>query len=482
MSCDRFRSLLVAGLVCAGLAACGGGGDGNDGDDNTPPTIVLTSPANLADGLTGSVALTAEASDDEAVQQVAFQVDGVAVGAPDDSVPYEAMVDTSNYAAGQHVVRARATDQGGNVSEWTVATVRFVDAAAQPAGFEHQADWVSGLSLATAMAQAPDGRLFVAEQGGLLRVVKDGVLLPTPFATLTVDSSGERGLIGVALHPDFENNGWVYVYATHNEGGVSHNRILRFTTDGDVASAAGGQVLVDLPALSDATNHNGGALHFGPDGKLYLGVGENADRDRAQDTNDPFGKLLRFNDDGTVPTDNPFFAESTGLGRAVWAYGLRNPYTFAFQPDGDRLFINDVGEVSWEEINVGVAGANYGWPGSEGPDGGGDGITAPLLAYAHEEADPPGSGPGGFLTGSAISGGAFYPAEGPYPDGYRSQYYFSDFISGDVWRMDLGNDNAVYAFAKVNGSPVDLRVGIDGAVYVLKRDGITRFAALPVSP
>ena len=141
-----------------------------------------------------------------------------------------------------------------------------------------------------------------------------------------------------------------------------------------------------------------------------------------------------------------------GLGRAVWAYGLRNPFTFAVQPGTGRIHINDVGETTWEEINVGAAGANYGWPGSEGPDNVGAGVTAPLFTYKHADAAPLGSGPGGFFKGFAIAGGAFYPATGAFPDGYRDQYYFADFVSRFVGRIDLANGNAAYAFAQLSAA------------------------------
>jgi len=445
--------------------------------DGAPPTVALTAPANLASGLVGAVAVTATATDNGAVAGVEFQIDGVAIGAADTSAPYATTLDTSRYPSGQHVVRARATDTLGNVSTWASALVQVGGATTQPSGFTRNESWVVGLANATAFAQAPDGRLFIAEQGGTLRVVKDGALLATPFATVAVDSAGERGLIGVALHPSFATNGWVYIYSTRSIGGVSHNRISRFTANGDVAAAGSEVVLVDLPNLSGATNHNGGGMHFGADGKLYVGVGDNANGAQAQNLALPFGKLLRINEDGTIPTDNPFFATQTGLGRAVWAYGLRNPFSFAIQPGTGRIHINDVGETTWEEIDVGAAGANYGWPGSEGPDNVAAGITAPLFTYKHADAAPLGSGPGGFFKGFAIAGGAFYPATGAFPAGYRDQYYFADYISRFVGRLDLANGNAAYAFASLTGQPVDLLVGSDGAVYVLTRSGVTRISA-----
>ena len=432
--------------------------------DSVPPTVQLTAPVNLASGLGGSLNVTATASDNVGVASVEFQMDGVALGGADRSAPYAVTVDTSAHTSGQHVLRARASDAAGNVSPWATALVEFGGTTSQPAGFSNNQSWITGLSSATAFAQAPDGRLFIAEQGGRLRVVKNGVLLATPFVTLAVDAAGERGLIGVALDPGFASNGHVYVYSTRASGGASHNRISRLTASGDTALAGSEVALVDLPNLSGATNHNGGAMHFGADGKLYVGVGENANPAKAQNLADPFGKLLRFNADGSIPSDNPFYATQSGLARAIWAYGLRNPFTFAVHPASGRIHINDVGQGTWEEINLGAPGANYGWPGSEGPDNVSGGITAPLFAYRHSDANPAGSGPGGFFVGFAIAGGAFYPDSGPFPTGYRGHYYFADYVSKFVGRVDLANGNAAYAFASVSGSPVDLLVGIDGAV------------------
>jgi len=444
-------------------------------NDTQAPTVAITAPANFADGLTGTLAITANATDNVGVVGVEFQIDGVAIGAEDTAAPYEASVNTAAYTSGQHVLRARARDAAGNLSAWATATVRFGGSVNTPQGFTRNDAWVAGLSSATAFAQAPDGRLFVAEQGGALRVVKNGALLPSPFVALSVDSTGERGLIGVALHPNFASNGFVYVYYTTAAGGV-HNRISRFVASGDVAGGTE-SILVDLPGLSTATNHNGGAMHFGVDGKLYVGVGDNANSAKAQNLADPFGKMLRFNDDGTIPADNPNFNTQTGQARAVWASGLRNPFTFAIQPGSGRIHINDVGQNTWEEINVGAPGANYGWPQSEGPDNVTAGVTAPLFAYKHSAATPAGSGPGGFFTGFAIAGGAFYPANGPFPVSHRGNYFFADFVSGFVGRLDLANGNAAYAFARGLGSPVDLLVGTDGALYVLTRGGIVRISA-----
>ncbi len=316
----------------------------------------------------------------------------------------------------------------------------------------------SGLVRPTAMAFAPDGRLFVAQQGGQLRVIKDGVLLATPFVSLTVDSAGERGLLGVAFDPGFAANGFVYLYYTATTV-PRRNRVSRFTAGGDVAVPGSEVAILELEDLSAATNHNGGALHFGPDGKLYVAVGDNALGSNAQTLANRLGKLLRIDADGGIPADNPFYAVAAGANRAIWALGLRNPYTFAFQPGSGRMFVNDVGEHSWEEINDGVAGANYGWPNSEGPTV--NPLEAsPVYAYGHGS---------GALLGCAISGGAFYDPPAPvFPASYAGSYFFADFCGDWINRLDPGS-NAVESFATGIDRPVDLRVGPDGALYYLAR-------------
>ena len=477
-SFTRVRACFGAAGLTALLVACGGGGGTAATQGATQsPAATLTAPANLVTGLLGTIALSATATDDVGVTEVEFQVDGAQVGAALTSAPYTLNLDSTAYASGQHVVRVRARNAAGNVSAWSAATVRFGGSRAAPAGFTRDEGWLSGLSDAASFAQAPDGRFFVAQQGGALRVVKNGVLLATPFIQLNVDSSGERGLVGVTLHPDFASNRYVYVYYTTPENGT-HNRISRYTASSanpDVVSVGSELRIADLPALSGATNHNGGGMHFGIDGKLYVGVGENADGANAPLLTTVLGKMLRFNDDGTIPTDNPFYASTSGLNRAIWARGLRNPFSFAVQPGTGRIHINDVGANTWEEIDLGVAGADYGWPATEGPTTA-SGVAAPLFAYKHTAASPAGSGPGGFFTGEAITGGTFYPGTGPFPAAYRDSYYFADFLAQFVARYDWVND-AAYAFATVSDLPVDLLAGNDGALYVLTRGGIVRFSA-----
>ena len=449
------------------LAACGGGDTGGALAGPGASSVTLTQPSAFASGLTGAVDLQASTSD-PSVASVEFQIDATPLGT-DRSAPYSATVDSNAFASGQHVLRARGIDAMGNPSGWTSVIVQFGGSRTQPAGFTRNPGFVTGLSAATALAQLPDGRLLITQQGGTLLVRQSNGAAIGTMLTVTVDSFNERGLLGVTSHPDFANNGFIYVYYTSTQSPNPHNRVSRFAVSGNTASNE--QVLVDLPALG-AGNHNGGALHFGPDGKLYVAVGENAVRDRAQDLNSVFGKILRFNDDGSIPGDNPFCTTQGNLACAVWAYGLRNPFTFAFQLGTGRMHINDVGEGTWEEVNLGAAGANYGWPLTEGPTNAA-GITGPLFAYDHDSTP---DNTAGFFSGCAIIGGAFYPDAGPFPQAYRGSYYFTDLCNPVIGRVDLGNGNAAYAFGAVSGSPVGMMVAGDGALLVLTQTNVVRFS------
>ena len=234
---------------------------------------------------------------------------------------------------------------------------------------------------------------------------------------------------------------------------MSHNRISRFTANGDVAAAGSEVVLVDLPNLSGATNHNGGGMHFGSDGKLYVGVGENANGAQAQNLALPFGKLLRFNEDGSDPDRQPVLRDADrprprGLGlRPAQSVHLRGPAGHRPDPH-QRRRRDDLGRDRRRQRPA---------PTTAGPARKGPTTSAPASPRRSSptstaDAAPPGSGPGGFFKGFAIAGGAFYPATGAFPDGYRDQYYFADFVSRFVGRIDLANGNAAYAFAELSAA------------------------------
>ena len=213
------------------------------------------------------------------------------------------------------------------------------------------------------MAFAPDGRLFVCLQSGQVRVIdEDGVLLANPFVTLSVDSIGERGLLGVAFDPNFATNRYVYVYYTVL-GSPAHNRISRFRANGNVAAANSEFVLVVLNNLSNATNYNGGAIHFGPDGKLLAGVGDNANGANAQSINNRLGKILRINSNGTFSRIIPdrfresrldFRRGTARFGRSVCANaGSR------FNREPPACLSTMLVRARGEEISDGVVESNY---------------------------------------------------------------------------------------------------------------------------
>jgi glucose/arabinose dehydrogenase len=323
-------------------------------------------------------------------------------------------------------------------------------------GFE-ETPYVTGLSLPTAMDFAPDGRLFICEKSGSLRVVQNGVLLSIPFLTVPVATESERGLLGVAFDPRFAVNRYVYVYYTRASAPIK-NRISRFTasvTDPNVADPASEVVILDDIA-SDAGNHNGGVIHFGSDQKLYVGVGDGgANAFNSQSLATLSGKLLRI-DPSTyptiVPTDNPFVDVSSARGE-IWALGLRNPFTFAIQPGSDTLFINDVGQNTWEEVNRGIKGGNYGWPEAEG-NSTNPNFQNPVYAYNHNGSN------------ASITGGTFYQSN-QFPSEYLGNYFFADYVLGFIRRLVPPDYNQATDFAQNVASPVDLKVGTDGYLYYL---------------
>ena len=325
-------------------------------------------------------------------------------------------------------------------------------AATVPSGFTDTVI-ASGLSKPTAMAFAPDGRLFVCEQGGTLRVIKNNALLSTPFVSLTVSAAGERGLLGVTFDPNFATNKFVYVYYTATTPTI-HNRVSRFTASGDVAVAGSETILLDLETLG-ATNHNGGAIHFGPDGKLYVAVGENAVRFERAEHEQP----ARARCCASMRTDR-FQRTTRSLrrqrepiarsGRSGCAILLRSRFSRCPEFSTSMMSVQN----SWEEINLGVAGANYGWPTTEGETTD-PRFQSPIYAYGHSQ-------------GCAIAGGAFhYPLKPQFPFRYWGAYFFADLCSG--WIRARRSDGTVVDFASGISQPVDIHVADDGSLYYLAR-------------
>src|SRR5215211_4949142 len=318
-----------------------------------------------------------------------------------------------------------------------------------------------GLTNPTDMEFAPDGRLFVAEQAGRVRIAKsDGTLATFLNISTKVDSSGERGLQALTFDPDFSTNRYVYLQYTKKATSTTpvHNRVVRVTASGDKV-VSGSEKLIFKLGNQRSDHHMGGAIDFGKDGKLYIATGDNETPTNSQQLTNLFGKLLRINKDGTIPPDNPFYATTSGKNRAIWALGLRNPFKFAIQPTTGTTFINDPGEDGWEEINRGAAGANYGWPRYEGPESN-PAYRNPVFAYRNGSMKD---------TRCAITGGAFYnPTTKQYPSGYVGDYFFADLCSGWIRTRDA-TTGEVSGFATGLERPIDLEVSKAGELYYLLR-------------
>jgi glucose/arabinose dehydrogenase/PKD repeat protein len=326
---------------------------------------------------------------------------------------------------------------------------------ALPNGFTDT--FVANVESPTALAFTPEGRLLVTTQFGEVRVIDGGTLLAQPALDLggVICTADEMGLLGVAVDPAFAGNGFVYLYYTRSKAGSCVNRVSRFTMSGATIGSASELVLVDeIPATG---NHNAGDLRFGNDGFLYVSVGDGGcdyaddsgcagQNDASRDQHVLVGKILRITASGGIPASNPF--QGAGTARCnvtgtttagnkcqeTFAWGLRNPFRFAFDPNtsGTRFYINDVGQGVWEEIDLGQAGADYGWNVREGPCANGSqtncgpppaGMTNPIYAYSHAQSGC-----------AAITGGAFVP-NGAWPASYDGAYLFGDYTCGKIFQL-----------------------------------------------
>jgi glucose/arabinose dehydrogenase len=353
---------------------------------------------------------------------------------------------------------AAATSSPVPPSEPSPAAKATAPSARLPAGFT-QRTVMRQLTRGTDMAFTPDGRLFVTLKSGVVRYRRtNGSVATLLNFSRKVEDTGERGLLGIAVDPRFRTNHHLFLVYTHRATATQplQNRLVRVTVR-DGRLARGSERLLFRFNRLRATNHVGGSVQVGRDGKLYVSHGENARDAQAQSLGNLLGKIVRLNRDGTIPSDNPFFNRTNGRNRAIWARGLRNPFKFTFDPGAPRGYINDVGAQTWEEINRLRKGRNYGWPRREGPEGAAR-FTPPIFAYRHGATA---------TTGCSITGGEFYrAARRNFPARFVGDYFFADFCNGWVRRYDPGSDRA-NPFASGLGSPVDLEVARSGALFVL---------------
>jgi glucose/arabinose dehydrogenase len=314
----------------------------------------------------------------------------------------------------------------------------------------------------TAMAFDHHGNLFLAQKDGrVLFLNSEGVLQADPVISLPVDDYNERGLSGIALHPDLDHQPWLYLFYTVRDSGF--NRISRFLLNGNVVVPGSEEILFNGDALT-GTIHNAGAMAFGADGQLYIGTGDGGKSSNSQNLNNTLGKILRLNADGSIPTANPFYNTLSGNARAIFASGLRNPFSMSIQPGSGRIFVSDVGQGGFEEINEIMPGRNYGWNLIEGPIGAQNpppNYQDPFYAYPHS-------------AGCAIVGAAFYhPEIATFPSNYLDKFFYADYCNGMVYALDPDTQAAPDTFALGLQQPVAFAVHpLTGDLYYLMRSGI----------
>jgi glucose/arabinose dehydrogenase len=374
-------------------------------------------------------------------------------------------------------------------------------AAGLPSGFIDK-PIATGLEIPTAFSALPDGRIAIAEKSGVVRLLVDGSVRPEPLIDISdlVNDYYERGLLGLAVDPDFEENGFIYLLFTYENDPADYEgpktaRLSRFTVEGKEASVSSEEVLLGtsngagcavfpqgtdcLPA--ESSSHTVGAIEFAADGTLFVTNGDGAPYTnanllalRAQNIDSFAGKLLHVTRSGEGLETNPFYDGDVDSNRSkVWAYGLRNPFRFDLR-GGTVPYVGDVGSDAWEEINVARSGANLGWPCYEGDARlpryesfagcqalyaeGPDAVALPLAKYGRS------------TTGAAITGGVFYTASS-YPRRYRGAYFFADHIASSLSYLAVDDENALkdgpQAFASGLNGPVDLDVGPTGDLYYL---------------
>src|SRR5262245_44992558 len=379
-----------------------------------------------------------------------------------------------------------------------------------PAGFVDEPA-IGGLLAPRAFAFAPDGRTLIVERGSAtsndinfasVRVFENGALLSTRALTLNICGDGERGLLGIALDPNFSTNGYFYLYYTRqstsgaacsyntwiNNAPGPRNRVSRFTMTGDSIDPASERILIDHIA-TDSGIHNAGDLHFGADGYLYISVGDsNINPSPAQSLTNLNGKILRIlptpgSAGGYTTPGNPYDTAGgawfcgtnppgTGSGpcREIYAYGFRNPFRFSIKPGSSTPYVGDVGGGAWEELDEVTAGGHYGYPFREGPCPAGvvcslpqppSGYTDPIYSYSHVVVNA--------NFDSAVIGCSFYNGTS-YPPAYQSNLFLADFVQGWVRRLAYNSGTGQWlasTFATGGNGIIGIQAGPDTNLYYL---------------
>lgn len=433
------------------------------GGDVSPPEVVIDSPS-AGDQVSNIVTVTADATDNVGVAGVQFFVDGNATGVEDTTDPYALTWDTRTLPNGQHTLTALARDVNGNLAWSSPVTVNVANSSY----FQNEI-LATGFELPTAIKFLPDGRMLVVELQGTIEILQPPYLQPdpTPFLQLTnVGSAGvQQGIYDIALDPNFTTNHFYYVYYT--AGTPNRDRLSRFTANADLTGTiAGSELILYQDGENANAEHHGGAINFDNQGMLLVTTGEHFNAAEAQDLTKPRGKILRISPvDGSAAPGNPFADGPGGNDDRIWALGLRNPYRAYYDAPTDRLIIGDVGgndySTAIEEVDIGVRGANYGWPNIEAPNGDPN-YTAPAYYYPHNGRD------------AAITGGFVYHGT-QFPTGFQGVYFFADYTQNWIRYLTFdanGKVTGVFNFEPADGSVdgpygdiVYLTQGPEGALY-----------------
>jgi glucose/arabinose dehydrogenase len=349
----------------------------------------------------------------------------------------------------------------------------------------------SGLTAPVAMDCPKDGskRLFICEQTGKIKIIKNGVILKKPFLDIGAKLDGtnkfysEKGLLGIVFHPKYKSNGKFYIYysAPETDKNFDHKSILAeytVSSDPDIADASSQKIILEVK--EPESNHNGGQLAFGPDGFLYVSLGDGGGggddhgvKGNGQDLNTLLGKILRIDVDSkdpySIPPDNPFVGNKDTRPE-IWAYGLRNPWRFSFDRKTGALFCADVGEHKWEEIDIIKKGGNYGWRITEGkhcynPENGCSfsNLELPIAEYGHS-------------VGISVTGGFVY--RGKNIPALHGKYIFGDW-RGKLFYLEEKDGNWIFNHLSADGKPNDIHMNINsfgedenGEIYILTQKTI----------
>jgi glucose/arabinose dehydrogenase len=456
-------------VLAASLSACGGDGGGDVQEPSPVTSVAVTGPATTIQvGNTVQLVATARNAAGTDVEGRTFEWNT--------ADPAVATVSSTGLVTGlaPGQVEIHAT------TESITGALLITVTPAEPPGPVTLAlqQVASGLRFPTYITSPPgDDRLFILEKAGAIRLLKGGTLLNAPFLDLTSkvkSDAGEMGLLGLAFAPDYASSGRVIVHYNDLSGDT---RVSRFQVSSDPDRADPASESVVLAVEQPGVAHKGGQLVFGPDGKLYIGLGDGADNDqgRGQSLTDLLGSILRIDISSgtsyTVPPDNPFVG-TAGARPEVWSYGLRNPWRFSFDPATGDLYVGDVGEGQWEEVDYSSAaegagrGLNYGWSLMEGRHcvraQGCDqsGLTLPVLEYGHTD-------------GCSVIGGYVY--RGAAIPGFRGNYLYADYCSGWVrsFRMEAGTpmDKTDWPTLRPGGQVTSFGQDAAGELYLLTQQG-----------